>query len=335
MKKIENNKLLVILGPTASGKTTLALKIAKKFRGEVVSADSRQIYKGMDIGTAKPRRNGAVLPYLNSKCKNQNAKLKFKIQNNLTSKPVIANGVAHWLIDIKNPNESYTVAEFKDHAVKIIKDIQAAGKLPILCGGTGLYVEAVTKNLDIPRVPPNPELREKLERELQKKGTGFLYKKLVNLDPEAAYIIDPKNGRRIIRALEVMLATNRPFTSQRRRGKPLFKILQIGISRDREELNKIIDKRVDQMIKRGLVREVRNLTKKYPKNLPAFDAIGYREIIRYLDEKNSLDEAVAEIKKNTRRFARRQMSWFRRDKTIKWVKSRKEAERLIKKFLQN
>lgn len=317
-----NNKLLVILGPTASGKTALAIKIAKKlalskiegFNGaEVVSADSRQIYRGMDIGTAKPK--------LNPPTGGRDSKLEIQ-------------GIIHHLVDIKNPNESYTVAEFKDDAVKIIKDIQARRKLPILCGGTGLYIDAIVKNLDIPRVPPNPGLRKKMEKELKKRGVGFLYKKLVKLDPEAAYIIDPQNSRRIIRALEVMLATKKPFTSQRRRGKALFKTLQIGVSKDREKLNKIVDKRVDRMIKNGLVREVKNLIKKYPKNLPAFDAIGYREIIRYLDKKISLNEAIAEIKKNTRRFAKRQMSWFRRDKSIEWAKNQKNTESLVRKFLK-
>lgn len=309
------NKLLVILGPTASGKTRLALKIAKKFHGEIISADSRQIYQGMDIGTAKPQNNRQ------SATDNR--------------QPLSIKGVPHWLINIKNPTENYTVAEFKDDAVKIIKDIQSRRKLPILCGGTGLYIDAVVKNLNIPRVPPNPELRKKLEREMKKRGSGFLYKKLVKLDPEAAYIIDPQNSRRIIRALEVMLATHKPFTSQRRRGKLLFKVLQIGLFKNREELNKIIARRVDQMIKKGLVREVKKLVKKYPKNLPAFDAIGYREIIRYLDKKITLAEAIEEIKKNTRRFAKRQMSWFRRDKSIKWIKYPEEAEKLIKKFLEN
>ena len=320
MDKIDK-KLIVILGPTASGKTAAAIKIAKKFNGEVVSADSRQIYKGMDVGTAKPKSDRR--PTTDDR------------------RPLIIDGIPHWLIDIKNPDESYTVAEFKDDAVKIIKDIQTRRKLPILCGGTGLYIDAIVKNLDIPRVPPNPGLRKKMEKELKKRGVGFLYKKLVKLDPEAAYIIDPRNSRRIIRALEVMLATKKPFTSQRRRDMPLFKTLQIGISRDHEKLNKIIDKRVDRMIKNGLVREVKNLVKKYPKNPPAFDAIGYREIIRHLDKKNPLVEAIGQIKKNTRRFARRQMSWFRRDKSIKWVKilpraaskGQKEAESIVKKFL--
>ncbi|MDP1629377.1 MAG: tRNA (adenosine(37)-N6)-dimethylallyltransferase MiaA, partial [bacterium] len=200
--------------------------------------------------------------------------------------------------------------------------------------GTGLYIDAVVKNLDIPRVPPNPELRKKLEKELKKKGVGFLYKKLIKFDPEAAYIIDPQNGRRIIRALEVMLATKKPFTAQRRRGKPLFKTLQIGILTNKEKLNRRIDRRVDQMIKDGLVPEVKNLIKKYPKNLPSFDAIGYREIIQYLAKIISLPETINQIKKNTRRFARRQMSWFRRDKSIRWVKNLKEAKKLIKDFLK-
>ncbi|MDP1629635.1 MAG: tRNA (adenosine(37)-N6)-dimethylallyltransferase MiaA, partial [bacterium] len=181
------NKLIVILGPTASGKTALAIKLAKFFGGEIISADSRQTYRGMDVGTAKPRRN--------SELRIKNAELKKeKIQ-----KPIIVNGVPHYLINIKDPDENYTVAEFKDDAIKIIKDIQSRGRTPILCGGTGLYIDAVVKNLDIPRVPPNPEIRKKIEKELKKKGVGFLYKKLIKFDPEAAYLIDPQNGRRIIR----------------------------------------------------------------------------------------------------------------------------------------
>ena len=204
-KKISNgvkNKLIVILGPTASGKTDLAIKLAKKYNGEVVSADSRQIYKGMDIGTAKP--------------------LDLK-------------GIAHWLLNIKKPNQDYTVAEYKKNAVKAIKNIQKRGKLAILAGGTGLYIKAVVENLNIPKVKANPLLRQKIEKEIEKRGLDYVFKKLIKLDPEAAYIVDPKNPRRVIRALEVCLLTKKPFSEQRKTGKALFDVLEIGISLPEEK----------------------------------------------------------------------------------------------------
>lgn len=294
-----NNKLIVIVGATASGKTDLAIKLAKKYNGEVVSADSRQIYKGMDVGTAKP---------------------------------LDLEGIPHWLLNIKNPNQQYTVAEFKRDAVKGIKNIQKRGKLPILCGGTGLYIKAVVDNLNIPKVKANPLLRTKIEKEIEKHGLEHAFKKLVKLDPEAAYIVDPKNPRRVIRALEITLLTKKPFSRQRKSGKPIFDVLQIGISLLNEKLKQRINQRVDLMIKNGLVEEVKKLFEKY-KNQQAFDAIGYREIIEYLNGKTTLKEATEKIKINTWHFAKRQMTWFKKDKKINWVKNQEEITALIDKFL--
>lgn len=294
------NKLIVILGPTASGKTGLSIKLAKKFKGEVVSADSRQIYRGMNIGTAKP----------------------LDLEN-----------ITHWMIDVKNPNELYTVAEYKKDAIDAIEDIIKRGKTPILAGGTGLYIKTIADNLDIPKIEANPILRQKIERDIEKHGIDYVFKKLIKLDPEAAYIVDPKNPRRIIRALEVTLLTKKPFSAQRKSGNPLFDVLEIGIDIPNEKLKERINQRVDQMADGGLVEEVKNLVKKYGKDQQAFDAIGYREIIKFLDDKTAVEDALQEIKTNTWHYAKRQMTWFRADKKIHWVENSEEAEKLVKSFL--
>ena len=295
-------KILVIVGPTASGKSALAIKIAQKFDGEIVSADSRQVYKGMDIGTAKPSR-----------------------------KEIAA--VPHHIINIKNSDENYTVSEYKRDAVKVINKILKNKKLPILVGGTGLYIKAVIDNLYIPKVAPDPKLRKKLEKEIEKYGLNFVFNKLIKLDPEAAYIVDPNNPRRIIRALEIAIKTKKPFSAQRQSGKPIFDFLEIGIGASQRELNDRINKRVDLMIKTGLMEEVKNLTKKYGTKQQSFDAIGYREIIGYLDGKITFKEAVELIKKNTRNYAKRQMTWFRKDVRICWINHPEQAEKLVAKFL--
>jgi len=295
-------KLLVIVGPTASGKTSLALKLAKKFNGEIVSADSRQIYRGMNIGTAKaPISEMKEIP--------------------------------HNLLDIKNPDEEYTVAEFKRDAIKAIEKITTKKKIPILVGGTGLYIRAVVDNLDIPAVKPNAKLREKLEDEMNTKGLEYLFQELIELDPEAAYIVDGKNPRRVIRALEVAIATGKPFTAQRKKGERLFDALEIGISVPPDKLKTRIEKRADAMVKNGLIREVKTLLKKYGLKPIAFDAIGYKEIIDALEGKTTMPEAIELIKKKTWAFARRQMTWFRKDKEIQWVKNEKEALGLVRRFL--
>jgi tRNA dimethylallyltransferase len=295
--------MIAIIGPTASGKTALSLELARRFNGEIISADSRQIYRGMDIGTAKPTTEERRL-------------------------------VPHHLIDIKNPDEEYTVAEYKRDAIVAIRDILERGKLPILVGGTGLYVRAVVENLDIPAVKPNPELRRRIEKEIETDGLEAAFKRLIALDPEAAYVVDPKNPRRIVRALEVALTTGEPFTKQRRKNEPLFETLEIGVEVPPESLRARIDARVDAMITGGLQDEVAKLTKHYGADLPAFDAIGYRELINFTEKKITLDEAVAFIKLNTWHYAKRQITWFKKDKKVRWIKDATEAVVLVKEFLK-
>lgn len=295
-------KVIVIVGPTASGKTRLSIQLAKKFNGEIVSADSRQVYKGMDIGTAKP-----------------------------TKKEMGA--VKHYLINIKNPNQDYAAAEYKKDALRAIEKILKKNKTPIIVGGTGLYVKSVVDNLTIPAVKPDRKLRAKLEKEIKKYGLEYLFERLIRLDPEAAYIVDPKNPRRVIRALEIAVKTKKPLSSQRKFGESLFDFLEIGILMPKEKLRKRINQRVDQMMQDGLLKEVKKLVKKYGSDLKSLDAIGYREIIDYLNKKISLEEASDLIKKNTRRYAKRQMTWFKKDKRIHWISKPKDAFKSVKDFV--
>ena len=337
-------RLLVIVGPTASGKSTLALRLARwlgsaqareKFDvggAEIVSADSRQIYRGMDVGTAKPRLI---------------AKGKW----------LMAEGIPHHLIDIKNPNEDYTVAEYKRDAIRAIHKIIARGKLPIMVGGTGLYVKAVVHNLKIPKVKADLVLRRELEAEQKEKGAGFLMGELVSIDPDAAYVVDPKNTRRVIRALEIALGEKKLFSGSRKLGKPLFQTLQIGVGGEKNKLRAQIEHRSREMIQDGLIQEVEKLVKKFCPSthsttaqggeqsrttelranaLPrAFDAIGYREAIDYLNHKITKEKLIELLTKNTWQYARRQMTWFKKDPKIYWVKSEKETARLVTRFLKN
>jgi tRNA dimethylallyltransferase len=224
--------ILAVVGPTASGKTSLGITLAKKFDGEIVSADSRQIYRGMDIGTAKASRAEQA-------------------------------SIRHHLIDIRNPDEDYAVGEFKRDAEAAIDDILSRGKLPIIVGGTGLYVRAVVDNLDIPETKADPQLRKEIEKEIETQGLPAVFRRLVTLDPEAAYVVDPKNPRRVIRALEVATLTGKPFTAQRQKHEPRYAVFTIGIDPPPDILRRRIDRRINAMVRGGLVAEVKRLLKKY------------------------------------------------------------------------
>ena len=303
----EPSKLVAVVGPTASGKTALAVAIAKQFNGEIISADSRQIYRGMDIGTAK-------------------------------ATPEEQASVPHHLIDIRDPDEDYSVADFKRDADAAIDEIASRGKLPVLAGGTGLYIKSVIENLDIPEIKADPELRAKIEHDITTRGLPAVFDRLVELDPEAAYIVDPKNPRRVVRALEVALITGEPFTAQRRKNELRYEVLEIGLNPPPELLREHINRRIDLMMQDGLVEEVKGLLQRYRKpggNMPtAFDAIGYREIIDYLEGKYNLEDAIAAMKLNTWHFAKRQVTWFKKDKEIRWVEGEAEAVRIVADFLK-
>jgi tRNA-2-methylthio-N6-dimethylallyladenosine synthase len=274
-------RLIVVVGPTASGKTDLAIDLARKFNGEIVSADSRTIYRGMDIGTAKPKN---------------------------------LKGIPHYLIDIVSPDEEYNVALFKKEAIKKINEIIEKGKSPILVGGTGLYIKAIVENLDFPFVKADEKLRKRLE----KKNTEELFKMYEDLDKEGSEIIDGNNKRRLIRAIEVSLALKEPFFKERKK-EPLYDVRQLGIRIDKETLDERIRKRVDKMVKQGLEKEVRKLSKKYGFNVYPMQTIGYREWEDYFNKKETLENTIEKIKVNTIKFAKRQMTWFKKDAAIKWI----------------
>lgn len=301
-------KIIVILGPTASGKTELSLKLAKEFNGEIIVADSRTVYQEMNIGTAK-------------------------INGKKQGKAIVYQNIPHYLIDIIKPTQSFSVAQFKEKALRLIHQIVKKGKIPFLVGGTGLYIQSIVDNLMIPEIKADHRLRNKLNKELKEKGLEFLVKKLLKLDPQAKDLIDFKNPRRVIRALEICLKSGQLFSQQRNKGEKLVDVLQIGITYPKEKLYQRISLRTDLMIKQGLVQEIQRLVKKYPLSSPGFSGIGYQELIPYLNQKITLDQAIEEIKKDTRHYAKRQTTWFKKDQRINWVKNYFEAKKLAKRFI--
>ncbi len=281
--------LVVLVGPTAVGKTALALHLAQALDGEIVSADSRLFYRGMDIGTAKPT-------------------------------PQERARVPHHLIDIAAPNETVGLAEFQERAIAAIASIHARGKLPFLVGGTGQYVRAVVEGWRVPRLPPDPALRAELEAQAEREGFATLHGRLAQLDPEAARRIDARNVRRVIRALEVCLLTGQPISAQQRKQPPPYRALWIGLTMERAALYARADRRIEAMMAAGLEDEVRRLVKAgYGWELPAMSGLGYSQFRPYFEGQATLDEVVAEIKRATRRLIRHQYNWFRlSDPAICW-----------------
>ena len=302
-------KIICLIGPTASGKTELALKLCKKFQGFVISADSRQIYKGMNIGTAKPH--------------GVNKNDVYYVEN-----------IPHYLMNIINPDQEFTLSDWQKKTKDIIHkhaNKNSKYEIPIIVGGTGLYISSIVNNYQL----PSGKINQKTRIKLQKENINELLKKLEKLDSDTFAVIDKKNKRRIVRALEYVLTNNKSFLKNTKSGNAPFAILQIGINLTREELHKRIDKRVNKMIAGGLINETEGLLKKYPATLPPLSGIGYQECYYYLNGYLSMDDLKNLIKKNTRHYAKRQLTWFKRDKNIKWVNNYQLAEKLVKEFLEN
>jgi tRNA dimethylallyltransferase len=280
---VKNRPLIAIVGPTGVGKTEISLEIAERLNGEIVSADSRLFYRGMNIGTAKPSRM-------------QRAR------------------VPHHLIDVSEPDQVWSLVKFQRAAYAIIDEIHSRARLPFLVGGTGQYIFAVVEGWNIPDVRPDPRLRSVLAEWAQEFGPEGLYDRLMVLDSEAADRIDPQNLRRIIRAIEVIFSSGRRFSKLRKKTKPRFQTLILGLSRPRQLLYERVDARIQAMLDSGFVGEVEALLSKgYSPDLPPLSAIGYRQVIQYIQGDITLDEAVTLMKRYTRRYVRRQANWFKQD----------------------
>lgn len=307
--KPKKEKLIVVLGPTASGKSELAVKIAKKFNGEIISADSRQVYKGMNIGTGK-----------------------------ITKKEM--RGIPHHLLDVASPKRTFTVAQYQKSAEKVIKKILDKNKIPILCGGTGFYIQAVVDGIVIPKVKPDWKFRKKLE----KKSNEELFKMLKGLDPKRAKEIDKNNPRRLIRAIEIVKKTKKPIPKIKKSQN--YNVLMIGIKKEKEELKKLIEKRLKNRLKQGMIKEVEKLHKSGIswKKLESF-GLEYKWIAKYLQNQISKEKMIEKLQKDIEHYSNRQTTWFKKDKRIHWIKNQKETpkkslrdligqtERLLKDFL--
>jgi len=300
-------KLIVVLGPTASGKTALSLFLAELFDGEIVSADSRQVYRTMNIGTAKEP----------NECDD--------------GSEYIVRGIPHYLINICDPDEAFTLGLYQEKAFAALDYIAKKGHLPMLVGGSSLYISAVVDNYIIPNLSPNHELR----KQLQLLGTDALFAKLQEKDPQSAAVLDPYNRRYIIRALEIVESTGQSaHTQKQQKDEPRYDALKVGMHWEREVLYERINDRVDEMVDAGLFAEGEALIEKYGTLNPSMSSIGYDEVSGFLKKELTQSEAVEKIKQRTRQLAKRQMTWWRKDDGIHWVKSHEEAEQLVRAFLK-
>ena len=289
MLKQQKGKLLVIIGPTAVGKTKLSIELAKRFNGEIISGDSMQVYKGMDIGTAKIKKQEM-------------------------------EGVPHYLLDIKEPDEPFSAAEFQKRANTCIEDIQDRGKLPIIVGGTGLYIQSVIYDYHFSEAPSDPLYREKLEKQVKEEGIEPVFDQLRSVDPESAKRIHPNNVRRVIRALEIFPCTGTTVSEQLHQQPTEMKYdtCIIGLTMDRDQLYQRIDQRVDGMVEEGLFDEVQSFYDRGLRDCQSIQAIGYKEIYDYFEDRASIDEAIDSLKQNSRRYAKRQLTWFRNKMDVIW-----------------
>ena len=328
-----DKKIIVILGPTSSGKSDVAIKLAKKFDGEIISADSRQIYRGMDIGTGKiePDQPGEIpRKFMNNKFCSRSHRNKI----------FFSEGIPHYMLDIINPKTDFTAAQFKKKAEKIIVDILKRGKLPIICGGTGFWIKSLVDNVNYPEVEPNKVLRSRLRN----KSTEDLFEMLKKLDPTRAKDIDSKNPVRLIRAIEICKKLGKvpafpPATSPfKGEGWGGVKFLQIGIYQPKEELHKKIKTRLKKRFANGMIAEVEKLHVKDKiswKKLESF-GLGYKLIPQYLrGEIKDEEELLEKVYLAEKNYAKRQMTWFQRDKRIKWLKDYNKIEKEVGKFLQS
>lgn len=281
--------VVAIVGPTAVGKTQLSIELAKRFNGEIINGDSMQVYKGMDIGTAKIF-------------------------------PEEMQGIPHHLIDIKEPIEDYTAADFKGHVHKLIEDITKNGRLPIIVGGSGLYIQAALFDYNFPEIKRNEERTDELTKQVREEGIDSIYKRLLEVDPVQAEKIHPNNHRRVIRALEIYETTGRSKSDWERdqTSESPFNIIFIGLEMERERLYSEINRRVDIMLQNGLLEEVTRLYKQGLESTQAMKAIGYKEFIPYLEGREELTDALDTLKQNSRRYAKRQYTWFRNKLDINW-----------------
>ena len=299
-------KVIVICGPTASGKTALSIELAKKINGEIISADSMQIYKDMDIGTAKPTKE--------------------EMQD-----------IKHYLLDFVSPEERYSVAQYKQDAKKAIKEIISKGKTPIIVGGTGLYVDSLIYEIEYNDIKLDENYRNELEQVVEKEGLQKLYERAVQIDPLAMEKISQNDKKRIMRVLEIYKATGKTKTQQEEesRKKPIeYDYKVFAINWDRETLYERINRRVDIMIAQGLIEEVQDIIKKYKKFPTAMQGLGYKEVVEYINGNYTKEEMIEKIKMETRRYAKRQLTWFRKNKQTIWLDGTKDIQNNINIILE-
>lgn len=306
---MQKDKVIVIAGPTASGKTALSIQLAKEINGEIVSADSMQIYKEMNIGTAKPDKEEM-------------------------------DGIKHHLMDFVSPDQRYSVADYKKDAKIAIKEILEKGKVPIVVGGTGLYINSLIYEIDFNEIETDLSYREELEKIVEEKGLEYLYNKAVSIDKEAMEKISKNDKKRILRVLEIYHQTGKTKTmlekeSRTREVEYDYKVFAINM--DREILYDRINRRVDIMIEKGLIEEVKSICEKYKEFPTAMQGLGYKEVVEYLENKISKEEMIEKIKQESRRYAKRQLTWFRKIENIVWLDGLEETEKLlgrVQKFLK-